>query len=137
MKTQHWKKFYFRDPSKSLCFKIFGSSSTFTATAQVITAIIRVITWAVAVNVLREPKNLKNKEIYLGLGSKQFWINIEMFWYRNRNVLIFGNHLRKLCQNSCGKYLRKFDYKSSGVKAPLGEKWHITDRKKNQSGMVD
>jgi hypothetical protein len=34
------KSFTLRDPSKSLCFKIFGSRSTFTTTTQFITAII-------------------------------------------------------------------------------------------------
>jgi hypothetical protein len=36
------KKVYFHGPSKFLCYKIFASRSTFTATAQVITAIVRV-----------------------------------------------------------------------------------------------
>jgi hypothetical protein len=40
--TAALKKVYFRGPSKFLCFKIFASRSTFTATAQVITAMIRV-----------------------------------------------------------------------------------------------
>jgi hypothetical protein len=93
----HWKKFYFRGTSKSLCFKIFGfpqyiycHSSSYNCHNPSVFFLLgswQLNTWAVAVNVLREPKNFKTKEFTLAyLGSKQFWVYVQFLICKHQHI---------------------------------------------------